>query len=673
MGCVLAGQQKTVIRHAESGTEIDLLKATSKELKTFLHGRLVVPMLQQLECRAHLQGIQQLDIRTTKQQLSGMKKGDPLRGPLISVLTDSLPTQRRRYRASLIATDHCDLCGAEGADQIHIIWECSALESLRRDWPLRDHASLPRCAQTALLCTMEMDGEKKQQWPRLQLGVAILVREWQKERRDSTGPHDELQQHLPRPRRSEGIINEGDTYCLLRQRQRSEWRCLHWRLPRTSVERKSWAFEYFTFAQVWRYWSGCCEAPEERQVSWIEVWLDFFTTNGCQPLCDSWQSESSIRRQVWRFKEASTRLLLRCDDETHLADESATIQLHPGLPPQNSTGMSFALWHPTRVALAIECLITEHGSMTMNRGSTLSWHRLREHLPQEWHIGTIPKTRPDSGWFGRMNAKTKPHVAIAELEEDEKLFSATSCDPMDFPFEILCEMKPLAFAGKYEDKAKRRILCLRQRWSSFAKMMAAPEGHRAPPLWQSNHTRCARCHVSIDMGRITPMSAQKCRGQRPLDNEMLKKWQEELAEYQGWLHQPLTVPCVVADSLLADIRAIRDFDKGQVCDWLRLPREHAKGLILGRLKALLLKWQQVSLAWTLPAKHCPLFDAVDAPPHACLRCTVSMPPTAKLKGFLMGDCNAQFDMVAGDTSVMLHACDEVIRVLQSAMETVRIP
>ena len=221
------------------------------------------------------------------------------------------------------------------------------------------------------------------------------------------------------------------------------------------------------------------EAPEGRQVSWLEAWLDFFATNGCQPLCDSWQSESSIRRQVWRFKEASTRLLLRCDDHIAFDEEPPTIQLHPGLPPQSTMGLRLALWNPTRVALAIEYLVTEHCSMTMNRGSTLDWHQLRAHLPQQWHAETIPKTRPDISWFGRQMTKTKPHVAIDEIEQDERLFTTSSYDPMDFPFEVLVDMKPLAFAGEHEDKAKRRIVCLRQRWSCCAKMMAARQGHKA--------------------------------------------------------------------------------------------------------------------------------------------------------------------------------------------------
>ena len=130
------------------------------------------------------------------------------------------------------------------------------------------------------------------------------------------------------------------------------------------------------------------------------------------------------------------------------------------------------------------------------------------------------------------------------------------------------------------------------------------------------------------------------------------------------------VTCITVDILRADVSRVMGFDDGQIYDWLHLPRGHAKGLVLGRLKALLQKWQQIALAWTLPAKHCPLFDAIDAPPHACLRCTISMPPTAKLKGFLLGDCSAQFDWITGDSAVMLDVCNEVIKTLQSVMEKV---
>ena len=438
--CDINGDSYTKIVDSITGNQVDLLKQSTHDLRKFIKARMMRVFTKEIAKRQHLVGIEDIDIDTTSFLCNKMKKEDPLRGPLITVLTDALPTPRRRYRAGLASTDHCDLCGSEGADQRHVLWTCPFGAELRKDWPIQDPEQLPGCGRTAAICTISTPEKYKKVWMKLQLGIATLIHQWQCTRREMRLQQDALRPGWVKPDPSQKEVCQEKGCLALQARQMRCYRQMRWRPPVTSKDKKYWSMEIDTFNQLWRYWLGCHATTATRCTSWLERWADYFVKNGCHPICDQWQSEGSIRRQVWRFRQASEKLLYLCEDTTEKNTNESEILVHPGLPHLMSSGYKDALWHPERVAKIMDYLIEEHDAISMNRGSTMTWMQLREHLPQNWISTPLESTTPTTAIFGIIRSKQKPHMATGDLDEQMLVTQVKTEDPAECPFEELSMM-----------------------------------------------------------------------------------------------------------------------------------------------------------------------------------------------------------------------------------------
>ena len=351
--------------------------------------------------------------------------------------------------------------------------------------------------------------------------------------------------------------------------------------------------------------------------------------------------------------------------------QETEVLAHPGLPKLASTGYLDTLWYPKKVAKIMDYFMEEHEAISMNRGSTMTWMQLRDQLPVEWRGLQISRTRPTSATLGVMKGKQRPHPAADDLLLNDQGDVMLALDPCECAFADLMQTPLTNFAEGKGEKVKRRIVFLRQRWEAFAAMLAKADGHAAPPMWQASRTRCAKCGLMVAMSRIGVLAKQKCRETSMVHGHLLGKWQEEVKGFLGWLHGPLELPRIVTDGVHDDLVRIRDGDVHGIYTWLGAPDDRPKGLVIGRLTAMMNKWQLVQLAWTLPAKHCLVFDSIDGRALSCLRCTSCLPPNAKLKGFLLQECVGSFSLVSGDVEVYASICLDVILTLQRAIEVIR--
>ena len=201
-------------------------------------------------------------------------------------------------------------------------------------------------------------------------------------------------------------------------------------------------------------------------------------------------------------------------------------------------------------------------------------------------------------------------------------------------------------------------------------MLSNPNGHSAAPLWQASRMMCARCHAVIAMSRIGVASKARCRETCHLPDALLHQWQEETGRYLKWLREPLEVHPIDMRDIAREVDMLCCADWEKIYAWLDIPIDRPKGLVIGRVRAIMQKWQVVQLAWSLPAKHCLTFDLIDVQAKSCLCCTSCLPPNAKLKGFLLQDCAGPFSLNSGDVFSYTSLCSNVIRTLQRAIEVI---
>ena len=372
---------------------------------------------------------------------------------------------------------------------------------------------------------------------------------------------------------------------VLQVRQMKCYRQMRWKPPVTPRIRSTGSMEAAAFNQFWRYWLGC----HARQRLEVQVgWRDGQTTSlktGVTRSATNGKVKARSGRQVWRFRQASEKLLSLCEDATEKIPDENEILVHPGLPQLISSGYRDALWHPEKVAKIMDYLIEEHDAISMNRGSTMTWMQLREQLPQNWIGEPLESTTPTTAIFGIIRTKQRPRVAVGELDEQMIVKQAKTDDPAECPFEELRTMTLAEFARSRGEKAKRRITCLRSRWEAFEAMLSNPEGHSADPLWQASRVMCARCHAVIAMSRIGVAMKAKCRGTCHLHDDVLHQWQEETGRYLKWLKGPLEVHPLDMKEISGEVDMLGDADWKKIYAWLSIPTDRPKGLVIGRIRA----------------------------------------------------------------------------------------
>ena len=100
----------------DSEQDMDLMKATQKQLYVFLEARIEQNLLSELLKRPGLAGAERIVLPLTKDCIKGLKKDSPIRGAAITILCDAIPCPHRLHAAGLTATPACDFCDCEDAD-----------------------------------------------------------------------------------------------------------------------------------------------------------------------------------------------------------------------------------------------------------------------------------------------------------------------------------------------------------------------------------------------------------------------------------------------------------------------------------------------------------------------------------------------------------------------------
>ena len=450
------------------------------------------------------------------------------------------------------------------------------------------------------------------------------------------------------------MIDDADV--TIPQRQRQEFAALQWYPPLTSVQRKKWNWEFSTWCQLWRYWIGL-PSTGGRPVSWLEHWLDFFAMNAYQPLCGQWQSELSIKRQLWRFAAATTRLWEMCKTDGGPLQDAECITVHPALPRTGSTGRSSKLWCPDAVAKLIQRMVT------LNEGVkdtwTIPWSDLvvEAELRQVRH--GIPTSPPSSAIFGVLRGKQPVHPARLQLEKLTGDDDVLDQDPIELDYSIISTFAPADFIHRQGEKLKRRLLTMRARWLVFAQVLRSQDTHWLAPLWGQKKFRCYGCQNLISFDRIAQYTKTRCLGAANVPEAMLPLWEQRVGDYTKWLSQPMTLPDSPINQLLIHAHELGRCTLSDVWGWLGCDPGMKKNLLVGRLRQLRTRWREVATSWTAPRRHKPVFASITARPCFCACCGTYPPEVAKIKSFLAQDCDQSFDMLHDDVVRMTQICDKI--------------
>ena len=514
----------------------------------------------------------------------------------------------------------------------------------------------PACTRRALLPTSDLPAETLAIWKPLIRDAAELLCSWQEHRRqERVSPHKS--RHYVQATRSEAERMDDNDYVPLKKKKPSIVSDLNWARPTSSVEKKLWGFDASTYCQLWRYW--ILLRPEEGRCStWIEHWLDYFIVSGLSPICSSWESEQSIRRQCWRMMSATHKLFDIGGSGLPGADEMTKLRIHPGWPAVTSTQQPFPLWEPEKVKIALDVLVGYDVRNDTNLG--LTWMELRALLPETWKGNPLPATRPNAGYLGRLIGKQQPSTARITLERLDSMEKVgPDIDPLESEFDDI-RSTPLAnFIHNQGEKLKRRALTMRQRWKTFELMLRDENAHHAMPVWNARRFRCIRCECLFAVDRLPSVAKQQCKGSLPVDPSLIQQWENKVGHFISWLSTEVALPPLAMDQLERHVDDLAIRDLGDVHVWLGLAPETKKGLLIGRLRQLQARWQGIAKVWAEPRLHKPAFVAVDKRPTSCLCCGAPPPEVAKLRQHLMHECDRSFPLHADDVVVMIRIAERI--------------
>ena len=605
-----------------------------------------------------------------------MQRAHPNRGALLTILTDGLATPHRRFAANLTPTPECPDCGCQDADQVHILWQCPAWQHLREQLPVKWHPDWPPCVTTALHYHHHLAPISKDTWAQQQLQMAILVNSWQTKRRDERHSHEVRPVGPPeRPPQQDRDQHE-EVSVLPPQASHRQLRAMRWTPLDTSAARKQWGWETQTYHQLWHYWSRCPPPLTEAMgaaipTTWLEHWLDFFILNRLQPVCDTWLTENTIRRQLWRFARASRQISTLCAFQQPLAAEDSGEETHrpmPGLPNLVIAQQQGALCQPAQVHHGLRALL----SLVTGRHDPLSisWQQLREALPQPEDSTPLSTMAPTRHIFRRMTCKQAPHPAWMDLMQATRPATDTTLpqNVEELDFEQLRRIPLRQALDRCTDTTKRRLLALRAAWGHYISMMEWTNGHRALAVWGAKKLRCAQCHKLLDMNRLLQIAKQPCIPRQEVTPSLCEQWTRQAQDMIDWLSTPIGVRGQEWEPLDRDILSLSECTDLRLRTWLNCSHKAPMGTVRSRLSDLLFKWQLVHQAWMMADSHKPSFRSIQGDPQDCITCGLRPPPAAKLKRFLSRPCPGDFAPAPGQVTAYLQVCLRIEQGLKRAKD-----